>query len=97
MSQNSELDLKCLCQNIVVLFLILRARRNQALMTITVKNVILQNDKLILIQSKTLKYSTPNRPLKPFAYHRYQANEKLCIVNCLQFYLREQNSIVNPS
>ena len=70
MPQNSELDLKSLCKTLDVLFLILRARRNQAMMTTTVKNFILQNVKLILMQSKTLKHSALNRPLKPFAYHR---------------------------
>ena len=39
MSQNRELYCKCSCKKLVVLLLILRARKNQALMTITVENV----------------------------------------------------------
>ena len=37
MPPNSELDLKCLCKKLVILYLILEARRKQALISITVE------------------------------------------------------------
>ena len=37
MPPNSELDLKCLCMKLVILLLILGARRKQALVSITVE------------------------------------------------------------
>ena len=56
---------------------------------------MLDHDKVILLPNKTLKHSAPNRPLKPFVYHSYKGNEKLCIVNCMQCYLGERNSKVD--
>ena len=37
MPPNSELDLKCLCKKLVILYLILGPRRKQALISITVE------------------------------------------------------------
>ena len=44
-----------------------------------------------LFYDRLLKHSTPNRPLKLFVNHSYKENAKLCIVNCMQFYLGEGN------
>ena len=88
---NSELDFKYLCKKLVILILILGARREQALTSITVKNVVLGHYKVILLANKTMKHSAPNRPMKPFVYHSYKENEKLSKVNCMQFYLGERN------
>ena len=97
MPHNNELDFKFLCKKLVVLFLILGARRKQALTTIIKDNVILEHDKVILLPNKTLKHSTPNCPLKPFIYRSYRQNEKLCIVNCMKFYLDERNCKVDDN
>ena len=78
-----------------MLFLILGARRKQALFTINIENIIFADNKVILLPNKTLKHTDPNRPLEPFTYHKYEAEEKLCIVNCLQSYLEKRNHLVN--
>ena len=54
MSPNSELDFKCLCKKLFILFLIHGDRRKQALTSITVENVIVDHDKVILLSSKIL-------------------------------------------
>ena len=54
------------------------------------KTLFLQIRKL-----KTLKHTNRNRPLAPLTYHKYEAEEKLCIVNCLQSYLEKRNQLVN--
>ena len=84
MPSNSKLDLECLCKKLVTLLIILGASRKQGLTSITVENVILDH-KVILLPNKALKHSSPNGPLKPFLYHCYKGNEKLCIANCMQF------------
>ena len=66
---NSKLDFECLCKKLVIFFLILGAKRKQALTSITVENVIHDYDKVTLLPNKTLKHSALNRPLKRFVYH----------------------------
>ena len=60
-----------------------------------IENIIFTDDKVILLPNKTLKHTNPNRPLEPLTYHKYEAEEKLCIVNCLQSYLEKRNHLVN--
>ena len=78
-----------------MLFLILGARRKQALFTINVDNIIFRDSKVILLPNKTLKHTNPNRLLEPLAYHKYKGEEKLCLVNCLQSYLEKRNHLVH--
>ena len=78
-----------------MLFLILGVRRKQALFTIHIDNIIFADNKVILLPNKTLKHTNPNKPLEPLTYPKYEAEEKLCIVNCLQSYLEKQNHLVN--
>ena len=33
--------------------------------------------------------------MEPLTHHKYEAEEKLCIVNCLQSYLEKRNHLVN--
>ena len=72
MPPNGELDFKCLYKKLIILLLILGARRKQTLTSIAVENVILNHYKAILLLNKTLTHSAPNQPLKPFAYHSYK-------------------------
>ena len=71
--------------------MLLGERRKQALLAIDIGNVIVQTDKAILLQNKTLKHANPKPPLQPFVYHRISENQNLCIVNCLKFYVGERN------
>ena len=75
--------------------MLLGARMKQALLAIDIGNVIVQTDKAILLQNKTLKHANPKPPLQPFVYHRISENQNLCIVNCLKFYVGEQNKTMD--
>ena len=77
-----------------MLFFILGAHRKQALFTINIENIF-ADDKVVLLPNKTLKHTNLNRPVEPLTYHKYEAEEKLCTVNCLQSYLEKQNHLVN--
>ena len=83
MESNSELTFKQLCRKIAILFMLLGARRKQALLGIDIANVIVQTDKDILFPNKTLTHTNPKHPLQPFVYHSFNENENLCVVNCL--------------
>ena len=91
MGPNSELTFKQLCRKIAVLFMLLEARRKQALLVIDISNVIVQTGSAILLPNKALMHSNPKHPLQPFMHHSFSENENLCIVNCLKFYIGELN------
>ena len=91
MGPNGELTFKQLCRKIAVLFMLLGARRKQALLAIDIANVIVQTDKAILLPNKTLKHTNPKHPLQPFVYHSISENENFCVVNCLKFYISERD------
>ena len=85
---NDKLQFKDLVKKAVMLFMILGARRKQALFTITVDNIIIGENKIVfLLPNKTLKHSNIHRPLKPLIYKSYDLSEKLCIANAIQCYL----------
>ena len=71
---NEELNFKYLIKKIVMLFMILGARRKHALSLIYVDNIVLEDDKVILLPNKTLKHSKPTRPLQPLIYNAYKEN-----------------------
>ena len=81
---NEELEFKYIVKKLVTLFFILGACSKQLLLTINIDNIIFANNKVIILPNKTLKHTKPNRPLEPFTYHKYEAEEKLCTVNCLK-------------
>ena len=75
MRPNSELTFKQLCRKIVVLFMLLGARRKQALLAIEIANVIVQTDKAILLPNEKLKHINAKHPQEPFVYHSFSENE----------------------
>ena len=92
-----NLQFKDLLKNTVVLFMILGARRKQALFTITVDDIVVEENKIVLLPNKTLKHTNTCRPLEPLIYHRYRANNKLCIVECVNFYLGVWEKLVDAN
>ena len=76
---NDCLEFKELVKKTVILFIILGVRKKQALFTLSVDNIVLKENKFILLPSKTMKHTKANRPLQPLIYHHYPENEKLCI------------------
>ena len=79
MPPNSIFDFKCFCAKLFILFLIHGARIKQTLTPITVENVILDHENVILLPNNTLNHSGP------FVYHSYKENAKLCIVYSFNF------------
>ena len=60
---------KELVKKTVMLFIILGARRKQALFKLSVDNIVFKENKVILLPNKTLKHTKANRPLEPLIYH----------------------------
>ena len=78
----------------VMLLMILGGRRKQAIVAIEIENVIITEDKLLLLPNKTLKHSTPGRPLECLSYKRFMENTNLCVVHCAEEYLKGRKLLV---
>ena len=94
MDSNDNLQFKVLVKKTVMLFIILGARRKQALFTLSTDSIIFKENKVILLPNITMKHTKPNTPLEPLIYHHYPENQKLCIVNCLKSYTGMRNALV---
>ena len=93
--ENNELTLKELTMKFVMLLMILGGRRKQAIVAIEIENVIITEDKLLLLPNKTLKHSKPGRPLECLSYKRFMENTNLCVVHCAEEYLKRRKLLVN--
>ena len=91
---NDKLQFKDLVKKTVTLFMILGARRKQPLFTITVDNIVTEENKIVFLPNKTLKHSNTDRPLEPLIYQGYSLNEKLFIANAVQCYLGMRENLV---
>ena len=91
---NDELQFKDLVKKTVM---ILGARRIQALFTIKVDNIIIEENKIVFLPNKSLKHSNIHRQLEPLIYQGHPLNEKLCIVNAIQCYLGMQENLVHAT
>ena len=84
---NDNLQFKTLFKEMVLLFIILETRRKENLFTLSIKNIIFKESKVILPRNRIMKHTKPNTPLEPLIYHHYHENNKLCIFNCLLSYI----------
>ena len=83
-----------------MLFMVLGARRKQALFTVIVDNIVTEENKMIFLQNKTSKHTNTLKPLEPLIYQRHPLKNKLCIVNVLctvQCYLGMRENLVSGS
>ena len=91
---NDKLSFKELCYKTVTLLMILGACRKNTLSSFTVEDIKTDDTKCIICPSKVLKHSRPGFKPEPLVFHRYQLNEKLCIVSCIEHYLRQRNKLL---
>ena len=82
-------------KKVLMLFMILGAKRKHSLSTIFIDNIVFEDDKVIMLPNKTLKHSKPARPLQPLIYNAYEENIKLYLVNFLLSYLKGRKLLVN--
>ena len=92
---NDNLQFKDLVKKTVMLFMILGARRKQALFTIPVDNIRVEENKIVFLPNKALKHSTIHRPLEPSIYQGYPLNKKFCTVNAMKCYLGMRQNLVD--
>ena len=72
-ANNEELDFKYLVKKIVMLYMIIGARRKHARFSlIYVDNFVFEDDTVILLPNKTLKHSKPKMKLQSLIYNAYK-------------------------
>ena len=72
-ANNEELDFKYLVKKIVMLYMIIGARRKHAQFSlIYVDNFVFEDDIVILLPNKTLKHSKPKMKLQSLIYNAYK-------------------------
>ena len=91
---NEELSYKQLTQKLVVLLMILGARRKQALHSVQIDNVVLDENECFLLPNKVLKHSKPGRNIELIIYHSFEHN-KLYVVKCIKEYIKQRCKLVN--
>ena len=80
---NDKLSFKELCHKTVTLLMILGANRKRAFSTFSIDDIKTDDTKCVICPSKFMKHSRPGLKPTPLVFHRYQLNEKLCVVSCL--------------
>ena len=71
---NSKLSFKDLARKLVVLFLILAARRIQPMVAIHANCVLIEDDKCVLLPTVPLKYTRPGKTLDCIEYNAFPEN-----------------------
>ena len=71
MNSNDNLKFKALVKKTVMLFIILGARKKQALFTLSNDNILFKENKVNFLPNKTMKHTKQNTPLEPLIYHHY--------------------------
>jgi len=91
---NDRLSFKELCHKTVTLLMILGANRKNAFSTFSIDDIKTDGTKCVICPSKVMKHSRPGFKPTPLVFHRYQLNEKLCVVSCIEHYLIQRNKLL---
>ena len=93
---NDKLQFKDLSKKTVMVFMILGARRKQALFTITVDYIVTEDNEISFFQIKLYNTNT-HRPLESLIYQGYPLNENLCIVKAVQCCLGMRENLADAN
>ena len=91
---NQQLSIKDLSHKLAILLMLLGARRKNSLSNISVDNIEINNTEMVIIPHEVLKHTRPGIPIKPITYKRYELNDKLCVVRCMEVYLQRRSTLV---
>ena len=97
MGDNSKLSFKDLTRKLVVLLLILGARRRQPIVAIHVNCVLIEHDKCVLLPTVPLKHTRPGKTLDCIEYDALPENRTLCIVDCTKGYVLQRSAKVDET
>ena len=86
-----------LSEKLCMLFLLVTGQRCQTLHLINATDIETLEDRIIVHITDILKHSRPGFHLKPITLHRYDENDKICIVTTLKEYMERTQHLRNGS
>ena len=86
-----------LSEKLCMLFLLVTGQRCQTLHLINATDIETLEDRIIVHITDILKHSRPGFHLKPITLHRYDENDKICIVTTLKEYMERTQHLRNES
>ena len=92
---NSSLSLELLTKKLVMLLCLLRGQRSQSIHANQTNYMKFSNNKYICYIPKILKTTKPGKHLAPSEFYKFPNNSKLCVVSCIDEYMKRTNPIRN--
>ena len=92
---NAHLNDKHLSQKLLSLLLILGCQRMNTIYYFTVDQMTINKTGASFFPSHVLKHSKPGKKLGSFHYRAYPYDNKLCVIECLEEYIKRRQGRVN--
>ena len=94
---NDKLSDKDLSQKLCMLLLLIGGQRVNTIYNFTVDRMIITDVAVSFAPSQVLKHSRKSKKLDTFNNRAYNANKKVCVLDCLTEYIkRRTQGWVNP-
>ena len=94
LESNDKLPDRELSQKLSMLLLLLGAQRVNTIYNFTVDRMVVTDTAATFAPDSVLKHSRKGRKLDTFVYRAYNANKKLCVLDCINEYLNRRASKV---
>ena len=94
---NDKLSDKDLSQKLCMLLLLIGGQRVNTIYNFTVDRMIMTDVAVSFAPGQVLKHSRKGKKLDTFIYRAYNANKKLCVLDCLTEYMRRRTPRVDKS
>ena len=96
MQEIQESDIQKLTQNLVTLMtLISGSRRVQAIYSVSVSDIKILDNKVVITIMSLIKQTKPTKHMSPLFFQAYQKQQKICFVSYLIEYLKRTKSYRN--
>ena len=68
----------------------------QTSLALDIDNVKIYEVKFIIHPNSSIKHTKPSRPLQAIVYHKFNANPKLCVIECAKLHIEIRKELVPP-
>ena len=92
---NLSLSLELLTKKLVMLLCLLSGQRSQSIHAIQTNYMKFSDNIYICYIPKVLKTTKPGKHLAPLEFEKFPNNSKLCVVSCIDEYMKQKNPIRN--
>ena len=88
-----NISLKDLTLKLTILLAILTGQRCQTIHLLDIDNMQIIDNKCFFYVGDVVKQTTAQRHIKPIEFLKYESDDKLCVVKCIQQYLQKTADI----